>query len=48
MIAASRSTKNKAGERNPEMTSTKKGNTWHFGWKAHVETERNGLGTRRW
>jgi transposase, IS5 family len=28
--------KNKAGARDPEMSSTKKGNTWYFGMKAHV------------
>jgi IS5 family transposase len=30
------STKNKAGARDPEMSSTKKGNDWFFGMKAHV------------
>ncbi|MBL4558330.1 MAG: hypothetical protein JKP98_18510 [Rhodobacteraceae bacterium] len=30
------STKNKAGARDPEMSSTKKGNDWYFGMKAHV------------
>lgn len=30
------STKNKAGKRDPEMSSTKNGNTWYFGMKAHV------------
>ena len=29
------STKNRAGERDPEM-QTKKGNQWHFGMKAHI------------
>nr|CUV26625.1 IS5 transposase and trans-activator; CP4-44 prophage [Ralstonia solanacearum]CUV37224.1 IS5 transposase and trans-activator; CP4-44 prophage [Ralstonia solanacearum]CUV42240.1 IS5 transposase and trans-activator; CP4-44 prophage [Ralstonia solanacearum]CUV61117.1 IS5 transposase and trans-activator; CP4-44 prophage [Ralstonia solanacearum] len=36
LIAAPSSTKNKDGERDPEMHQTKKGNTWHFGMKAHV------------
>ena len=30
------STKNRAGERDPEMHRTKKGNQWHFGMKAHI------------
>jgi len=36
IIDAPSSTKNKAGRRDPEMTSTKKGNDWYFGMKAHV------------
>jgi IS5 family transposase len=36
LIAAPSSTKNKDGERNPEMHQTKKGNQWHFGMKAHI------------
>lgn len=36
IIDAPSSTKNKAGTRDPEMTSTKKGNDWYFGMKAHV------------
>jgi len=36
LIAASPSTKNEAGKRDPEMTSSKKGNQWHFGMKAHI------------
>ncbi|VAV93291.1 Mobile element protein [hydrothermal vent metagenome] len=31
LIAASPSTKNKAGRRDPEMARTKKGNQWYFG-----------------
>ena len=31
VIAAPSSTKNKAGERDPEMHQTKKGNQWYFG-----------------
>ena len=30
------STKYRAGERDPEMHQTKKGNQWHFGMKAHI------------
>ena len=30
------STKNRAGERDPEMHQTKKGNQWHFEMKAHI------------
>jgi transposase, IS5 family len=36
LIAASPSTKNAAGQRDPEMHSSKKGNQWHFGMKAHI------------
>lgn len=36
LIASSPSTKNKEGERDPEMHQSKKGNDWHFGMKAHV------------
>lgn len=36
LIAASPSTKNKAGQRDPEMSSSKKGNQWYFGMKAHI------------
>lgn len=36
LIAASPSTKNKAQRRDPAMTSSKKGNQWYFGMKAHV------------
>jgi len=36
IIDAPASTKNKTGKRDPEMSSTKKGNTWYFGMKAHV------------
>jgi IS5 family transposase len=35
-IAASPSTKNKAQKRDPEMRSSKKGNQWYFGMKAHI------------
>jgi IS5 family transposase len=36
LIAASPSTKNKERKRDPEMRSSKKGNQWYFGMKAHV------------
>ena len=36
IIAAPSSTKNRDGERDPEMHQTKKGNQWHFGMKAHI------------
>jgi IS5 family transposase len=36
IIDAPSSTKNKAGTRDPEMSSAKKGDTWYFGMKAHV------------
>ena len=36
LIAAPSSTKNDAGERDPEMHQTKKGHQWHFGMKAHI------------
>ena len=35
-IAASPSTKNREGKRDPEMHSSKKGNQWYFGMKVHV------------
>lgn len=36
LIAAPPSTKNQAGERDPDMHQSKKGNQWHFGMKAHI------------
>ena len=36
LIAAPSSTRNKGGERGPEMHQTTKGNQWHFGMKAHI------------
>ena len=39
IIAAPSSTKNAEGERDPEMTQTKKGNNWHFGMKAHIAVD---------
>lgn len=44
LIAAPNSTKNKKGERDPEMHQAKKGNQWHFGMKVHMGVDRdNGL-----
>ena len=39
LIAAPPSTKNQARQRDPEMTSSKKGNRWHFGMKAHIAVD---------
>lgn len=43
IIAAPSSTKNKKKARDPEMRQTRKGNTWHFGMKVHVGTDKKGL-----
>ncbi|AEK57420.1 ISPsy2, transposase [Acidithiobacillus caldus SM-1] len=37
------STKNRDRKRDPEMSSTKKGNQWYFGMKAHVATDLQGI-----
>lgn len=42
IIAALSSTKNAQQDRDPEMTSTKKGNRWYFGMKVHLRTYRCG------
>ena len=43
-IESPSSTKNKEKKRDPEAHSGKKGNTWHFGYKAHIGVdEENGL-----
>ena len=39
LIAAPPSTKNEKRSRDPEMSQTKKGNTWHFGMKVHTGTD---------
>ena len=39
-IEAPSSTKNRKKERDPEAHSSKKGNTWHFGYKAHIGVDR--------
>lgn len=41
LISAPSSTKNKEKKRDPEAPSTKKGNIWHFGYKAHVGVDRD-------
>lgn len=44
LIAAPPSTKNREGQRDPEMSQTKKGNQWHFSMKAHIGVDdRSGL-----
>lgn len=39
IISAPSSTKNKDGERDPEMHQTRKGKQWYFGMKAHVAVD---------
>lgn len=39
IINAPSSTKNRSGERDPDMHQTKKGQQWFFGMKAHVGTD---------
>ena len=36
LIAAPSSTKNRDKKRDPDMHSSKKGNQWYFGMKAHI------------
>lgn len=36
ILSAPTSTKNRSGQRDPEMHQTKKGNAWHFGMKLHI------------
>ena len=44
LIAASPSTKNKDGKRDPEMSQSKKANQWYFGMKTHIGVDaRSGL-----
>ena len=40
IIAAPSSTKNKDKKRDPEMSSTKKNNNYHFGMKAHIGVDK--------
>ncbi len=42
IIHAPSSTKNAAGERDPEMHQTKKGNQWYFGMKIHIGADVDG------
>ena len=41
LISAPSSTKNKEKKRDPDAHSVKKGNTWHFGYKAHVGADKD-------
>ena len=41
LISAPPSTKNAEKKRDAEAHSTKKGNTWHFGYKAHVGVDKD-------
>ena len=41
IIEAPSSTKNQKRERDPDAKSTKKGNNWHFGYKAHIGVDRD-------
>lgn len=44
LLSASGSTKNERRKRDPDMSSTRKGTTWHFGMKAHIGVDaRSGL-----
>ena len=43
IISAPSSTKNQTESRDPEMRQTKKGNTWYFGMKVHVGTDKRGI-----
>lgn len=40
IVAAPSSTKNREKQRDPDAHQTKKGNTWHFGYKAHIGVDR--------
>ena len=40
IISAPSSTKNKEKKRDPDACQTKKGNTWYFGYKAHIGVDR--------
>ena len=44
IIKAPSSTKNKKKQRDPEMSSTKKGNQFFFGMKVHIGADSNGRG----
>ena len=41
IIAAPSSTKNKEKQRDPDAHQVKKGNTWHFGYKAHIGVDKD-------
>jgi IS5 family transposase len=42
LISAPVSKKNRAKKRDPEMSSTRKNNKWHFGAKGHIGVQANG------
>ncbi len=44
IIDAPTSTKNKDGQRDPEMHQTRKGNEWYIGMKAHIGVDSQLLG----
>lgn len=41
IVAAPCSTKNREHQRDPEAHQVKKGNAWHFGYKAHIGADRD-------
>ena len=41
IISAPSSTKNKKKKRDPDAHQVKKGNTWHFGYKAHIGVDKD-------
>ena len=41
IVSAPSSTKNQKKERDPDAHSVKKGNAWHFGYKAHVGVDKD-------
>lgn len=41
IISAPSSTKNKEKKRDPDAHQAKKGNTWHFGYKAHIGVDKD-------
>ena len=41
IISAPSSTKNKEKKRDPDAHQVKKGNTWNFGYKAHIGVDRD-------
>ena len=40
IVSAPSSTKNKEKKRDPDAHQTKKGNSWHFGYKAHIGVDK--------
>lgn len=41
IISVPFSTKNREKKRDPDAHQVKKGNTWHFGYKAHIGVDQN-------